>query len=65
MNRDLLEKFIDDAGLTCIYEMFQAQLTQFAALVIEETVEFANGYNADTGEYCGWQAAKHNLGIKS
>ena len=63
MNRDLLDKFIDEAGLTCIYEMFGKELDQLAGMIVEETVEFANGHNADSGEYCSWAAAKHNLGL--
>ena len=36
---DRIEKFIDDAKLTAVCEMFEDELVQFAKLIIEECLD--------------------------
>ena len=36
-----IEKFIDDAGLVAVFEMFESELEKFAQLIVQECADVA------------------------
>ena len=45
-----IEKFIDDAGLVAVFEMFESELQKFAELIVQECADVAAAEIAELKE---------------
>ena len=50
-----IEKFIDDAKLTAVSEMFESELEKFAELIISECIETITTYDLVPGHSAKWE----------
>ena len=56
-----IEKFIDDAKLTAVSEMFESELEKFAELIIAECAHQAEIWDSDplSGNSIAYEIKKH------
>ena len=50
-----IEKFIDDAKLTAVSEMFESELEKFAELIVAECIETITTYDLVPGHSAKWE----------